>query len=93
MSRAWIDWIGDGFHSGWIVDAGEASLGDLRLVESTKVHSGDGGGGIAGYSIVRANSYEAAVQIANRCPVLLENGSVEIRQLSGIPPGCHRSLR
>jgi hypothetical protein len=38
------------------------------------------------YSVVKADTYEAAVTIAKDCPAVIEGGSVEIRQLAGLGP-------
>ena len=36
---------------------------------------------VGGYIIVEADSYEKAVEIAKSCPILENNGAVEIREI------------
>ena len=38
----------------------------------------DGGSGITGYSVLKAESLEAAVKLAKGCPLLKAGGSVEV---------------
>ena len=39
---------------------------------------------VGGYSIVRADSYEAAVEVARACPIaFVPGGRIEIRELAG----------
>ena len=40
-----------------------------------------GGDTVGGYIIVEAESYEKAVEIAKGCPILENNGTVEIREI------------
>ncbi|HEX2623388.1 MAG TPA: YciI family protein [Phototrophicaceae bacterium] len=36
---------------------------------------------IGGYFIIRATSYEAAIELAKECPIFAEDGSIEVRQI------------
>ncbi|CAN5265075.1 hypothetical protein BH11BAC5_BH11BAC5_53140 [soil metagenome] len=36
---------------------------------------------IGGYSIIKANTLEEAAELAKGCPILAENGNVEVRQI------------
>jgi hypothetical protein len=38
---------------------------------------------IGGYSVVEAETYEAAVEIAQACPIARIGGAIEIRQFAG----------
>lgn len=38
---------------------------------------------IGGYSVVQADSYEAAVEIAKECPISKVGGAIEIREFAG----------
>lgn len=88
--KRWNAWIGEGFQKGWLLNAGDALLPDGRVVDAKKVVS-DGPFAeakevVGGYSVVKADSYEAAAAYAKSCPAVLEGGSVEIRQLAGLAP-------
>jgi hypothetical protein len=88
--QRWNAWIGEGFQKGWLLDAGDALLPDGRVVDNNKAVT-DGPFAeskeiLGGYSVVKADSYEAAIAYAKSCPILVEGGSVEIRQLAGLAP-------
>jgi hypothetical protein len=38
---------------------------------------------IGGYSVVQAEHYEAAIEIARECPIAKIGGNIEIRELAG----------
>lgn len=67
---------GDGLKPGGRVVRPKGVVSDGPFVESKEV--------LGGYSIVQAESYEAALAIARECPALEDaDGSLEIRELAG----------
>ncbi len=84
--KLWGDWIGQGFASGWMVDGGDALLDEGRVVAPDKnVTDGPFAESkelVGGFSIIQAESLDAAAEIAKGCPAL-RYGSVEIRTLAG----------
>lgn len=85
--QMWMDWMGG--------IAAQNKLGDRgnRLFTTGKVVNGDVvtdgpyteiKEAILGYSIVKAESYDEAVQLANGCPTLSFGGKVEIREIAGM---------
>jgi hypothetical protein len=53
-----------------------------RVVSTKGVRPMDfGSDTVGGYIIVEADSYEKAVEIAKGCPILENNGTVEIREI------------
>jgi hypothetical protein len=38
----------------------------------------------AGYTLVKAESYEAAVDLAKGCPILTIGGNVEVREIKAL---------
>jgi hypothetical protein len=44
------------------------------------VTNGGGGNPLSGYSLIEADSLDAAVQFAKGCPVLADGGSVEVAE-------------
>jgi hypothetical protein len=85
-TKRWIDWIQNLAAQNQLVDKGR------RLDNSGKVVKGDNivvNGPyteikelLGGYSLIRAASYEAAVDLVKDCPILLVGGNVEIREIS-----------
>lgn len=89
MAR-WNAWIGEGFAKGWLIDAGDALLPDGRVVDRKRVVTDgpfvESKEVVGGYSIVKADSYDAAVALAKTNPNIAEGGRVEVRQLAGLAP-------
>jgi hypothetical protein len=85
-TKRWMDWIGGIAAQNKLTDRGN------RLVPSGNVVKTDGviADGpymeikecIAGYSIVKTNSIEDAIELAKGCPVLTMGGNVEVREIS-----------
>ncbi len=66
---------GDGLKpTGRVLKAG-GLVNDGPYVEAKEV--------IGGYSIVQADDYEGAVEIARACPMAAVGGDIEIRELAG----------
>lgn len=86
MSKRWMDWLGSIAAQNKLTDRGN------RLEGSGKVIKGDNTitngpyaeikESIGGYSIVKADSYEAAIELAKGCPILKLGGNVEVREVS-----------
>lgn len=88
--ECWKQWLGEGIRNGWVVDVGDGlqkegrSVGrknvvtDGPFVEAKEV--------VGGFTIVQAESIEAASEIAKGCPILQDGGpggTVEVRPLWG----------
>ena len=69
---AWFESMGEA-----VVDAG-APTGAAQTVGPDGTVSPGSAGGAGGYSIISADSHDAAVGQARGCPVLASNGSVEV---------------
>jgi len=52
------------------------------LSKSSDEHSLEIQESILGYSVIRANSWEVAVEIAKGCPIFKSNGAVEAKLIS-----------
>ena len=86
LSKRWMDWFGSIAAQNKLSDRGN------RLENSGKVIKGDNTitngpyaeikESIGGYSIVKADSYEAAIELAKGCPILKLGGNVEVREVS-----------
>jgi hypothetical protein len=88
MMQKWTKWIADGFQKGWMVNAGDALTPEGRVVNSKKVVTDgpfvESKEIVGGFSIVKADTIDAAAEIAKGCPGLLTGGQVEVRPLAGL---------
>lgn len=85
-TKRWMDWIGSIAAQNKLTDRGN------RLDQSGKVLKADNlvtngpyaeiKETIGGYSIIKADSYEEAIELAKGCPVLTMGGNVEVREIS-----------
>ncbi|THU38093.1 transcription initiation protein [Niastella caeni] len=88
MSKRWMDWFGSIAAQNKLTDRGN------RLDFSGKVVRNDNTvtngpyaeikESIGGYSVIKAESYEAAVEIAKGCPVFKVGGNVEVREIAAM---------
>ena len=75
----WQSWFGGMGNA--VVDGGNPVLQSMTVSTSGVV--GDGGPNpVSGYSVVTANDYEAACQMAKGCPMVADgSGTVEVAQI------------
>lgn len=63
-----------------VVDAG-TPVGNAWTVHRSRIVTSDGGNNPAsGYSIIQAESREAAIDLAKGCPIIEANGDIEIAE-------------
>jgi hypothetical protein len=91
MLEKWQKWITEGIRQGWMLDAGDGLKKEGRVVNGKKVVS-DGPfievkEVVGGFSIVQADTLDAAAEFAKGCPIFLRGGSVEVRPLQGFNMG------
>ena len=72
--NAWFETLGPA-----IVDGG-APVGASKTVASGGVSDGGGLNPLSGYSIVRADNIDGAVEMARGCPILEDGGNVEVAE-------------
>jgi len=77
----------------WFKELG-ANLEDLGnpVFERTTVGNCSADAQLGGYTLVTADDLEAAVAVANRCPIIHEGGGVEVGKLTSVP-GRHHPAR
>ncbi len=75
---AWNSWFGQLGDA--LVDGGNPTAAS-QTVASDGAISGGSATGIGGYSVVQADSLDAASALAKGCPVLSDGGSVEVHEL------------
>ncbi len=71
----WGQWFAD---LGSAIVEGGAAMGTAKTVGSGRSVSDGGSRGLTGYSIVSADSLDAAVELAKGCPVLEIGGAVDV---------------
>ena len=91
MLQKWTAWISEGLRQGWMLDAGDGLKPEGRVVNAKKVVS-DGPfievkEIVGGYSVVQAETADAAAELAKGCPIFLRGGSVEVRPMQGFTMG------
>jgi hypothetical protein len=78
-------------YMGWLTSLGDSVVVPTIPLKDTTTVSSDGtireGGGSAmsGFSIIKADSMEAALSIAQACPFLEIGGSLEVSELMEMP--------
>ena len=86
--KQWEQWIGEAMQKGWMVEPGDALTQEGRVVNAKVVTDGpfvEAKEIVGGFSIVQADTIEAAAQLAKGCPGVLIGGTVEVRPLAGFP--------
>ena len=84
--QKWERWIGEGMQKGWMIDPGDGLTPEGRIVTAQVVTDGpfvESKEVVGGFSIVQADTVDAAAQLAKGCPGLLIGGKVEVRRLAG----------
>jgi hypothetical protein len=75
VMAAWTSWFGD--LGAAVVDGGNPFSASTSVASDGSVSDG-GGAQLTGYSLLAADSLQAATQMAKGCPVLEAGGSVEV---------------
>ena len=71
----------------WVVGLGDAAvnpgtpLGKSRMVSSAGISEDGGPNAMSGFSIVKADSMDAALELALGCPFLETGGTLEVAEL------------
>lgn len=88
LMEKWRTWITQALQKGWMLDAGDALLPEGRVVRSKQVVTDgpfvEAKEIVGGFSIVKAETIEAASELAKGCPALINGGNVEVRTLAGM---------
>ena len=82
QTRAWTGWF-TGMGAG-TVDRGNPTAASNTVANDGSVSSGGGANPITGYSILSADSLDAASSLAKGCPHLATGGSVEVAEIFDI---------
>jgi hypothetical protein len=86
MTKRWMDWIGGIAAQNKLVERGNRLDHSGKVVKSNNVVTNgpfiEIKESIGGYTIVKATSYDEAVEMAKNCPILATGGNVEVREIS-----------
>jgi hypothetical protein len=77
IMKAWTDWFG--VLGGALVDGGNP-VSQVRTIASNGSVSNGGTNPSSGYSVIKADSLDAAVALAKGCPVLGGGASIEVAE-------------
>ena len=85
MMKSWMDWMGGIAAQGKLASQGNRLENSGKVVKANNVVTNgpftEIKESLGGYSIVKADSYEAAIEIAKGCPILNVGGNVEVREV------------
>jgi hypothetical protein len=81
--QKWSVWMAEGLRQGWLLDAGNGLKTEGRVVNPKNVVTDgpfvESKEVVGGFTIVQAETLDAAAELAKGCPILLRGGSVEVR--------------
>jgi hypothetical protein len=86
LTKKWMDWVGGIAAQNKLTDRGSSLAGGGKVVRPNNVVT-DGPYTeikelIGGYTIVKADSIEEAVELAGGCPIFSYGGNVEVREIN-----------
>ncbi|MBI5563818.1 MAG: hypothetical protein HY870_02910 [Chloroflexi bacterium] len=77
VTQAWMDWFGKLGEA--VVDGGNPTTPMAKTIGSDgKVSDGPATGMVSGYSVIKAESLDAAVALAKGCPVLAGGAKISV---------------
>ncbi len=86
MTKRWMDWIAGIAAKGRLTDRGNRLAATGKVIKGNNVVTNgpftEIKESIGGYSMVNADSYDDAVELAKECPILAVGGNVEVREIS-----------
>ena len=86
--KNWMDWIGSIAAQNKLIDRGNRLDGDGKVVRPNQIVT-DGPyteikETLGGYSLIKADTIEKAVEFAKGCPILAIGGNVEVREIAAM---------
>jgi len=78
MMKAWENWFGA--LGANLLDGGNPISFARTIGSDGSVTDGGGGNPLTGYGIIQADNIDAAVEMAKGCPVLANEGNVEVAE-------------
>ncbi|MEL6897531.1 MAG: YciI family protein [Planctomycetota bacterium] len=88
VMKQWWDWLGQGQAAGWVVEMGDALQPETRTVHAdltiTDGLHPEAKELVGGYTIVQAETIDAAAELAKGCPIYESGGTVQVRPLAKV---------
>lgn len=89
LTKKWMDWVGNIAAQNKLTDRGNRLVNNQGKVLKANNLVTDGPyveikESIGGYSIVKANSLDEAIELAKGCPILNLGGNVEVREINAL---------
>lgn len=87
VTQKWMDWIGGIAAQDKLVDRGQRLAEAGKVIKANVVTDGpytELKEVLGGYTLIRAASYDEAVEMAKSCPILQIGGSVEVRGINPV---------
>jgi hypothetical protein len=88
MTTRWMDWIKSIAVQNKITDRGNRLTNSGKVVKSNNVVTNgpfiEIKEFIGGYTLIRSESFDDAVELAKGCPILSVGGNVEVREIDPI---------
>lgn len=85
MMKPWQDWLGNMAAQNKLASPGNRLESDGRVIKSNQVVMNgpyvETKETVGGYSIIKADNFEDATEMAKSCPILAAGGSVEVRMI------------
>jgi len=78
LMAQWGQWFQD--LGSALVDGGNPVMKAKTITSKGAVSDGGGQNPVSGYSVIKADSLDAAVKLARDCPVLAGGGSIEVAE-------------
>lgn len=88
MMKKWMDWLGSIAAQNKLTSQGNRLENSGKVVKENNVVTNgpytEIKESLGGYSIVKADSYEDAVELAKGCPIFGNGGNVEVREIASM---------
>jgi hypothetical protein len=78
VMKAWMDWFAS--LGSAVVDAGNPTGASATVGSDGSTTPGGGANPVTGYSVISADSFDAALIIAKGCPQLASGGTIEVAE-------------
>jgi len=86
MNRRWMDWMAGIAAQNKLAEQGNRLADSGKVVRPNNIVTNGPYAeikeSIGGYSMVKATSYDDAIELAKDCPILTVGGNVEVREIS-----------
>jgi len=86
ITLRWMDWIKSIASKNKLVDKGNRLENSGKVIKANDIVTNgpytEIKESIGGYTLIKAGSYDDAIEVAKSCPILSFGGNVEVREIS-----------